>query len=70
MADANSDRLGEMQPARFLFATVSALSPLEVTWRLGTRKATFKSAAYTPAVGDRVFCYLEDGQLLVICATG
>lgn len=64
-ADRQSERLAEVAPPPQFVATVTATSPLSVSWRGRVLPVAGRNAAYTPAVGHRVKCVLLSDQLLI-----
>jgi hypothetical protein len=64
-ADQQTDRFAELPNARFFLATVTAVTPLTVSWRGSAIAAAGACASYTPAVADRVLCVLVDNQPVV-----
>lgn len=64
LADQQTDRLAQRPTEKFI-ATVTATSPLTVSWRGSSVVARGRHASYTPGVGDRVSCALIDNQVIV-----
>lgn len=70
-ADEQSARLAEIPRSRFVNVTVASLSPTKVTWRGASVPISGKNFDYTPVVGHRVLCGMDDSdQLVIICRLG
>jgi hypothetical protein len=71
-ADEQSARLAEIPRSRVINVTVAATSPtVTVTWRGASVPISAKNVNYTPTVGDRVLCTMDDSdQLVIICRLG
>lgn len=69
-ADQQSSRFEALPLAQRLVLTVSATSPLTVSWRGKDVPTKGANVATTLAVGDRVVCDLIDGQLIVDYVVG
>ena len=65
-ADAQTAQLASIPSLRGFAATISATSPVTVTWKGADYQATRVLPSYTPGIGDRVLCLLVDDQIVVV----
>ena len=66
-AEAQQAQVAAVPATRTFHATVTATTPaVTVSWRGATIAATRVFPAYTPGVGDRVMCVIDNHQLVIL----